>query len=170
MLAFSGLKRIIMWSFCVDIPRITRNDDGRQDREERQTEQSRAKASQPSQRRSLLSVVANFVFVRSRSILEELQMQRTFASSRIQREPTVRFDECSYGSLCFTDDQIFRRARNAVRKDGDLSRAERKVCDPARNKADVRPAADRRRKRPHSRRRSLVSSAAISDQDRQNIV
>ena len=41
------------------------------------------------------------------------------------------------------DDHISRTARDAIGKDSHQSRAERKVSNPARNEACVRPAADR---------------------------
>ena len=44
--------------------------------------------------------------------------------------------------LVFHDNQILRRAWNAVGKDGHQSWAERKVSDRARNEACVRPASD----------------------------
>ena len=40
-LAFKGLKRIIMWSSCVDSPELHATDDSRQGREE--TTQNRSK-------------------------------------------------------------------------------------------------------------------------------
>jgi hypothetical protein len=83
-------------------------------------------------------------------------------SSRICGERTVTFQSPCYRSRCATD-QILRRARNTVSKDGCQSRAARKVCDGTRNEACVRPVADRIYREPRRPVKSACTRSPVTE-------